>query len=81
MHGRVCMSENEENNSFITTKFGKTLLTIISAFLIFAGPTYIIYGLAVVLNVNLAASFAIGLVLFIIGLVMMRLLVQKKIIT
>jgi len=31
--------------------------------------------------VNLAASFAVGIVLFIIGLVMMRLLVQKKIIT
>lgn len=75
------MTENEENKSFISSKFGKIFLTIIAAFLIFAGPTYIIYGLAIVLNVNLAASFAIGLVLFIVGLIMMRLLVQKKVIT
>jgi len=74
------MTQNEEN-SFITSKFGRTLLTIVSVFLIFAGPTYVIYGLAVLLNVNLAASFAVGIVLFAIGLVMMRLLVQKKIIT
>lgn len=75
------MSENEEKIGFINSKFGKTLLTIISVFLIFAGPTYIIYGLAVVLNINLVASFAVGLVLFIVGLVMMRFLVQKKIIS
>ena len=75
------MTENEDNKSFMSSKFGRTLLTIIAVFLIFAGPTYIIYGLAVVLSVNLAASFAIGLVLFIVGLIMMRVLVQKKIIT
>ena len=74
------MTENEENKSFISSKFGKILLTIIAVFLIFAGPTYIIYGLAIVLNVNLAASFAIGFILFIVGLVMMRVLVQKKVI-
>jgi len=79
------MTENEEiktvDNSFVNSKFGKVLLTIVSVFLIFAGPTYIIYGLAVIIKVNLAASFAVGFVLFIVGLVMMRYLVQKKIIT
>jgi uncharacterized membrane protein len=74
------MTQNEENN-FITSKIGRTLLTIVSVFLIFAGPTYIVYGLAVVLNVNLAASFAVGFVLLIIGLVMMRFLIQKKVVT
>jgi hypothetical protein len=69
------------DNSFIESKFGKVFLTIISVILIFAGPTYIIYGLAVIIKVDLAASFAVGFVLFIIGLVMMRYLVQKKIIT
>ncbi len=79
------MTENEEiktvDNSFVNSKFGKVLLTIVSVFLVFAGPTYIIYGLAVMVKVNLAASFAVGFVLFIVGLVMMRYLVQKKIIT
>jgi hypothetical protein len=67
--------------TFTTSKFGKVLLTIITVALVFAGPTYIIYGLNVALNINLAASVAVGLVLFIIGIVMMRYLVQKKIIT
>ena len=74
------MTQNEENN-FITSKFGRTLLTIVSVLLIFAGPTYIIYGLAVVLNVNIAVSFAIGIVMLVVGLVIMRFLVIKKIVT
>jgi hypothetical protein len=79
------MTENEEikamDNSFMSSKFGKVFLTIVSVFLVFAGPTYIVYGLSIVLKVDFAASFAIGFALFIIGLVMMRYLVQKKIIS
>ena len=79
------MAENEEiktmDSSFIASKFGKVLLTIVSVVLIFAGPTYVIYGLAVILKLDLAASFVVGFVLFVVGLVMMRYLVQKKIIT
>jgi hypothetical protein len=79
------MTENEEETTFegglVSSKFMRVLLTIVSVFLIFAGPTYVIYGLAVLLSVNLAASFAIGFVLFAIGLVLMRYLVQKKVIT
>ena len=79
------MTENEEikgmDNSFMDSKFGKVFLTIVSVFLVFAGPTYIVYGLAIVIKVNLAASFAVGFVLFIVGLVLMRYLVQKKIIS
>jgi hypothetical protein len=81
----VRMTENEEikgiDNSFMSSKFGKVFLTIVSVFLVFAGPTYIVYGLGIVLKVDLAASFAVGFVLFIVGLVMMRYLVQKKIIS
>ena len=79
------MTKNEEtktmDNSFMNTKFGKVLLTIVSVFLVFAGPTYVVYGLAVLIKVDLAASFAVGFVLFIVGLIMMRYLVQKKIIS
>jgi len=52
----------------------------LSVFLIFAGPTYVIYGLAVLLKVNVVASFGTGFVLFVVGLVLMRYLVQKKIV-
>jgi hypothetical protein len=69
------------DNSFIASKFGKVLLTILAVFLIFAGPTYVIYGLSVIIKVDIAASFAVGFTLFIIGLVLMRFLVQKRIIS
>ena len=78
------MTQNEntvESTSFLDSKFGKTLMIILSVILIFAGPTYIIYGLAVVLGVNLMASFIVGLSLFIVGLIMMIYLVRKKIIS
>ena len=79
------MTKNEEiktmDNSFMSSKFGKVFLTIVSVFLVFAGPTYVVYGLAVIVKVDFAASIVTGLVLFIVGLVMMRYLVQKKIIS
>ena len=76
------MSENEENKSvdsdLMSSKLWRTLLILVSVFLIFAGPTYVIYALAVLLDVNLAASFATGFVLFALGLVLMWYLVKKK---
>jgi len=78
------MAENEENitgeSGMMSSKFWRTLLVILSVFLIFAGPTYVIYGLAVLLKVNVVASFGTGFVLFVVGLVLMRYLVQKKIV-
>ncbi len=85
MLGGIHMTENEETqdigNGFLNSKFGRTLLVLLSVILIFAGPTYVVYGLGVLLNVNLWASFAVGLVLLIVGLVMMRYLVKKDIIS
>jgi hypothetical protein len=79
------MTENDEiktmDDTFMSSKFGKVVMTILAVFLVFAGPTYIVYGLAVVVKVDLAASFGVGFVLFIIGLVLMRYLTKKKIIT
>jgi len=69
------------DNSFMTSKFGKLLMTIIAVFLVFAGPTYVVYGLAVLVKLDLAASFGVGFVLFIIGLFLTRFLLQKKIIS
>lgn len=79
------MTEIEENRTinsgFVNSKFGKVVLTIVSVLLVFAGPTYVVYGLAEVIKLDLTASFVVGIILFIIGLFMMRYLVQKKIIT
>jgi hypothetical protein len=79
------MTENEEidvaESSFMTSKFGKVFLTLVAVFLTFAGPTYIVYGLNVVVKVDLAASLVTGFVLFVVGMFMMRYLVKLKIIS
>ena len=78
------MTENGEtkfaDNAFMSSKFGKVVMTILAVFLVFAGPTYIVYGLGVVLKINLAASFMVGFVLFVVGIVLMRYLAKNKII-
>ncbi len=78
------MTQNEEiktmETGFIGSKFGRVLLTIVSVLLIFAGPTYVIYVLTDIIRVNVVASFVIGFALFVVGLVMMRYLVQKKVV-
>ncbi len=78
------MTQNEEiktmDSGFLSSKFGKVLLTIVSVLLVFAGPTYVIYVLTEIIKVDLAASFVVGFALFVVGLVLMRYLVQKKVI-
>ncbi len=78
------MTQNEEiktvENSFEGSKFGRVLLTIVSVLMIFAGPTYVIYVLTEIVKVNVAASFVVGFALFVAGLVLMRYLVQKKVV-
>jgi hypothetical protein len=76
------MAQNKNvDNSFMASKFGKVLFTILAVFLTFAGPTYVVYGLTIMLKVDFFASIGVGFVLFIVGLIMMRFLVQKKVIT
>jgi hypothetical protein len=78
------MNRNNEDKSFggfdLTSKFWRTVLVIVAALLIFAGPTYVPYVLADHLNVNYVASIVSGVVLLIIGLVLMWYLIRKKII-
>jgi hypothetical protein len=79
------MVESEESDNIgpfdLNSKFTRILLIVVSAFLIFVGPTYISYLLSDVLNVNYVASVAAGFVLFIVGLVLMLFLIRKKVIT
>jgi hypothetical protein len=79
------MVENDENNNVgrfdVSSKFMRILLVIVTALLIFAGPTYFSYLLYEVLNVSYIASIAAGIALFIAGLLLMLFLVRKKIIT
>ena len=78
------MVENENGSMGpldLSSKFTRVLLILVSVFLIFAGPTYISYLLADVLNVNYVASVATGFALFIVGLILMLFLIRKKVIT
>jgi hypothetical protein len=68
-----------ENNVY--SKFMRVLLIIVTALLIFAGPTYISYVLLNILNLSYVTSVATGFALFIAGLLLMFFLIRKKIIT
>jgi len=76
------MTETNEDVqvSGIESKFMKVALTIVSVFLIFIGPTYIVYLMSDILKFDYVASNGLGAVLFIVGLVMLVYLVRKKVI-
>ena len=74
-------SEDKSGGRFdLSSKFMKVFLVLITAFLIFAGPTYVPYVLTGLLKVNQAASIVFGFVLLIVGLALMWYLIRKKII-
>ena len=79
------MTQNEEiktvETGFLSTKIGKVLLTVLAVALTFAGPTYVIYVLVSLAKIDLAVASIAGFILFVIGLLLMRFLMQKKIIT
>jgi cytochrome c biogenesis protein CcdA len=64
----------------LNSKFMRVFLVIVAALLVFAGPTYVPYVLADILNVNQAASVVFGFVMLAMGLALMLYLIRKKII-
>ncbi len=64
---------------FIESKFGKVFLTILSVFLIFAGPTYIVYGLNILLKIDFFVSTGTGFALLVVGLVVAGYLYRNKV--
>ncbi len=69
------------NRLDLNSKFWKTFLTLLAALLTFAGPTYVVYALADILNIDYFVSMASGVILFLVGLVLMWYLIRKKIIS
>jgi pilus assembly protein TadC len=61
------------------SKFMRVFLTLISALLIFAGPTYIPYILEAI-GLAYIAAIVLGVALFAVGLFMLFYLYRKKII-
>ena len=74
------MTENDQElpTTGIYSKFGRISLVVISMLLIFAGPTYVPYLMTKV-NIDYVASIGVGAVLFIVGIVLMLFLDQKKV--
>jgi hypothetical protein len=67
------MSEEKPKNTLF--------LIILTALLVFAGPTYLVYALVNVLDLNYFLSIGCGFALFIVGMILLLFLMRKKIVT
>jgi len=65
----------------LSSKFWKTFLVVLAAFLTFAGPTYVVYVLIDIFEINNIISMASGSGLFIAGLMLIWYLIKNKIIS
>jgi hypothetical protein len=63
-----------------SSKFWKTFLVILAAFLTFVGPTYMVYLFLNVLDLSWAISMISGFVLFVVGLTLILYLIKRKVI-
>ncbi|MDI6806128.1 MAG: hypothetical protein QMD20_05660 [Candidatus Bathyarchaeia archaeon] len=52
-----------------------------AAFLVFVGPTYVVYVLNIILEINFAVSMVSGFALFIVGLALIWYLLKKGVIS
>jgi len=79
------MAENKEGKGpggvNLTSKFWKTFLVVVAAFLIFVGPTYMAYALANILEISYVVSMVVGFVLLMAGLVLLWYLIKHKVIS
>jgi hypothetical protein len=65
----------------LSSKFWRTLLLVLAAFLVFLGPTYVVYVLNIILEINYAVSMASGFAIFIAGLALIVYLIKKGIVS
>jgi hypothetical protein len=75
------VQEGVSGSGLVESKFMRVFLILISAVLIFAGPTYVPFLLSDALKLDYVASLGVGFVLFIVGIFLMVYLVRKKVIT
>jgi uncharacterized protein YybS (DUF2232 family) len=60
----------------LSSKFWRTFLLVLAAFLTFGGP-YVVYMLNIVLEIDFAVSMVSGFALFIAGLALIWYLIKK----
>jgi len=61
-----------------SSRFWKTFLVVLAAFLTFAGPTYVPYALINILEMNYFISIGLGFALLIVGLLLVWYLIKSK---
>jgi len=59
----------------------RTIMIIFAALLIFAGPTYLVYALVNMLDMEYFLSMGIGFATLIVGVVFLLFLMRKKIVS
>jgi hypothetical protein len=59
----------------------KTFLILVAALMMFAGPTYIIYALINIADLDYFVSMGTGFAIFVVGLVFLLFLMRKKIVS
>lgn len=64
----------------LNSRFWRVSLTLLAAILTFGGP-YVVLVLFRALDLSYVASWAIGFVVFLIGLTLMLFLIRKKVIS
>jgi hypothetical protein len=73
--------EDKRTGGFnVESKFSRTLLVLLTVFLVFGGPTYFVYLAVNGLNLDLAIAGLSGFALFVVGLVLLWFLIRKRII-
>jgi len=65
----------------LSSRLWKTFLVVLAAFLTFAGPTYVVYVLLDILEIDYVVSMLSGFVLLIAGLALIWYLVKNKVIS
>jgi hypothetical protein len=65
----------------LDSRFMKTLLILLTGFLVFIGPTYVPYAAISVLKMSFTSAMLGGIVLFFVGLFLLWFLIRKKIIS
>ncbi|MGB9676146.1 MAG: hypothetical protein ACPL0C_03035 [Candidatus Bathyarchaeales archaeon] len=65
----------------LNSRFWKTVLVVLAAFLTFAGPTYVVYVLQSFLDIGFTISVVCGFILFVVGLALFWYLIKNKVIS
>ena len=76
----MTQEQQQAKTGFMESKYGKMLLVILAALLVFGGP-YLVYVLVDVVGFNYYVSVASGFIVFAIGLYFVWYLIKKKVIS